>query len=299
MDLSREEKKVFILLMISAFFNGAILSAFLTQDVIAKKALMAHDIQITLLVMLWPLSNLFSIWWGKALEYSKSIGKFFIFVAILGRLVLILMLFVKSYHSYLIIMIVVFSFNSLISPAQNIILQNKFRPHNRGIIFGYTASIITIVMILITYISGKYLDINENYFRIFFAFVAVMGFFSMLFLALIKIDKESLPHEPISFGKIFVQPITRMFELLKNDKNFASFQITFFIYGFAYMILLPAIPKYLVDYIGLDYSKTFIGKAILSQLGILILAPLAGKIHDKKSPPHFTIYVFSLLSLFD
>ena len=284
--------------MISSFFNGAILSAFLTQDIIAKKALAAQDFQITLLVMLWPLSNLFSIWWGKALEYSKSISKFFVFSAIFGRLILILMLFVKDYPSYLIIMILVFSFNSLISPAQNIILQNKFRPQNRGITFGYTASVITVVMILVTYITGKYLDIDQNYFKIFFVFVGIMGFFSMLALALIKVDKKSLPHEPLSFGKIFIQPLTRMFELLKRDKNFALFQRNFFIYGIAYMILLPAIPKYLVDYIGLDYSKTFIGKAILSQLGILILAPLAGKIHDKKSPPHFTMYVFAMLSLY-
>ena len=284
--------------MLSSFFNGAVLSAFSTHDVIAKKALGAYDFQVTFLVMLWPLANLLSIWWGKALEYSKRISKFFIITAIFGRLILFLMYFVKGFSGYFTIMVLVFSFNSLLSPAQNIILQNKFRKENRGLLFGYTASIITIVMVTVSYISGILLDKNEQFFRIYFIFVGIMGFISMIILSLIKIDKKSLPPTKFSFEKVFIQPITGAFKVLKENKNFAIFQRNFFIYGFAYMILLPAIPKYLVDYLGWDYSKTFIGKSIISQLGILILAPIAGKLHDKKSPAYFTGVVFLILALY-
>jgi MFS family permease len=248
--------------------------------------------------MLWPLANLLSIWWGKAIEYSKTISKFFIFTAFFGRLILLLMYFVKGFSGYFTIMILVFSFNSLLSPAQNVILQNKFRKENRGLLFGYTASIITIVMVSISYITGKLLDQNEQLFRIYFIFVGIMGFVSMYVLSLIKIEKKSLPAENFSFDKIFIRPIVRAFQVLKENKSFAIFQRNFFIYGFAYMILLPSIPKYLVDYLGWDYSKTFIGKSIISQLGILILAPLAGKLHDKKSPAYFTAVVFLILALY-
>ncbi len=285
-------------MLISSFFNGAVLSAFSTHDVIAKKALGAYDYQVTFLVMLWPLANLLSIWWGKALEYSRSISKFFIITAIFGRLILLLMYFVKSFSGYFTIMVFVFSFNSLLSPAQNVILQNKFRKENRGLLFGYTASIITIVMITVSYITGILMDRNEQFFRIYFIFVGIMGFISMLVLSMIKVNKKSLPPSKFSFNKIFIQPIVGAFEVLKKDKNFAIFQRNFFIYGFAYLSLLPAIPKYLVDYLGWDYSKTFIGKSIISQLGILILAPLAGKIHDKKSPAYFTGFTFLILALY-
>ena len=77
MQLNRIEKRTFFILMLAAFFNGFIISTFNLQDIIAKKALHAYDWQITILVMLWPLANLFSIWWGKILEHSHSLAKYY------------------------------------------------------------------------------------------------------------------------------------------------------------------------------------------------------------------------------
>ena len=117
LKLNSSEKKTFLLLVIAGFLNGFIISTFQIQDVIAKKALHSLNWQITILVMLWPISNIFSIWWGKILEHSRSISKYFVLTAIVGRLVLIFMLFVNNYYQYLGILIVLFSFNALISPA--------------------------------------------------------------------------------------------------------------------------------------------------------------------------------------
>ena len=64
------------------------------------------------------------------------------------------------------------------------------------------------------------------------------------------------------------------------------------------MVLLPAIPKYLVEILEMDYSQTFLAKGIISQIGILFLAPLAGRFFDKKNPALFTSLTFLLLSLY-
>ena len=298
MKLGHIEKRTFWLLMLASFFNGFVFGTFNIQDVVAKKALLALDWQITILVMLWPLSNLFSIWWGKALERSKSISKFFVLTAFIGRLVLLFMLWTHSYYSYLIIMIFVFSFNSLLSPAQNSIYRNNISAENRGVLFGYTASLVTLIAIIFSYSAGKLMDINEDWFRYIFSVAGLMGCVSSLLMAMIKIENKKYNTAKLKFKQFFITPVMSTVNILKKDKDFAIFQRNFFIYGIGFMIILPAIPKFLVEYLKMDYSQTFMAKGIISQLGILFLSPIAGWIHDKKNPSFFTFIAFFTLGCY-
>lgn len=298
MKLGIIEKRTFWLLMLASFFNGFVFGTFNIQDVVAKKALLALDWQITILVMLWPLSNLFSIWWGKALERSKSLSKFFILSAFVGRIVLLLMLFTHSYYSYLIIMIFVFSFNSLLSPAQNSIYRNNINVENRGVLFGYTASLVTLIAIIFSYSAGKLMDVNEDWFRYIFSVAGLMGCISSLLMAMIKIENKKYNTAKLKLKQFFVTPIMSTVNILKKNRDFAIFQRNYFIYGIGFMIILPAIPKFLVEYLKMDYSQTFMAKGIISQLGILLLSPIAGRIHDKKNPSFFTFLAFFTLGCY-
>ena len=299
MKLNRIEKKTFSLLMLSAFFNGFVFSAFQIQDIIAKKALHAVDWQITILVMLWPISNLFSIWWGKILEHSRSLSKYFVLAAIVGRLSLVFMLWIHNYYQYLALLILLFSFNAFISPAQNSIFQTNIRPKNRGILFGYFSSLITLTAIIFSFVAGKMLDINEQWFRYIFLMIGVFGCFSSLIMAQIKTKKESFDEKAfLTLKQVFFKPIQRTLEVLRTNKDFAIFQRNFFLYGIGFMIILPAIPVYLVDFLKMDYTQTFLAKGVLAQVGILVFAPIAGKFFDKRHPTFFTSLSFGGLSLY-
>ena len=85
---------------------------------------------------------------------------------------------------------------------------------------------------------------------------------------------------------------------IDTNKHFAEFERNYFIYGIAFMIILPAIPKYLVDYLNMDYSQTFLAKGVISQLGIMLLAPIAGRIFDRQNPAFFAFMTFACLSLY-
>ncbi len=299
MKLTRIEKQTFSLLMLSAFFNGFVFGSFFIQDIIAKKALHAVDWQITILVMLWPISNLFSIWWGKILEHSKSLAKYFVLAAVVGRLSLVLMLWVHNYYQYLALLILLFSFNAFISPAQNSIFQTNIRPRNRGLLFGYFSSLITLVSIVFSFVAGKMLDINEEWFRYIFLLIGIFGCFSSLIMAQIKTKKESFEEKAfLTLKQVFIKPIQRTLEVLRTNKDFAIFQRNFFLYGIGFMIILPAIPVYLVDFLKMDYTQTFVAKGVIAQIGILFLAPVAGKIFDKKHPAFFSSLSFGGLSLY-
>lgn len=299
MKFNAIEKKTLVLLLISSFFDGFVISAFKMQDIIAKKALNVLDWQLTILVMLWPISNLFSIWWGKALEKAHSFKKYFILTALAGRLSLLLMLWIEGFSGYFLILLLLFSFNALIIPARNAIYQSNINVDKRGKIFGYQISLTTLTMIISSYFAGRFLDANENLFRYFFVIVGIMGCFSSLILAFISLDREKAQvKEKINLRQIFIKPIQRTWEVLKKDRDYAIFQRNFFIYGIAFLILLPIIPKYLVEYLQFNYSQTFFCKVILAELAILILAPLTGTIHDKKNPAYFSSIAFFILSLY-
>jgi MFS family permease len=300
MNLNSQEKRTFLLLVLGAVGIGFIQSAFQMQDIVAKKTLNALDWQVTVLVMLWPLSNLFSIWWGKILEHSGSLSGYFLLLAFLGRLPLLLMIFVSSYYPFMGLMILMFSFNALMSPAQNTIFQLNFRKENRGTALGYMSSIMLLTALLVSYFAGKLLDLNESYFRYYFVVVAILGMIGALIYSRIKIRKLNRRMEKAftSWRELLYGPVKRSLELLKSNKEFARFEGAYFIYGIGFMVLLPAIPKYLVDFLQMDYSQTFLAKGVLSQLGILLLAPLAGKIFSTRNPVQFNGFNFAFLSLY-
>ena len=299
MKLGKLEKKTFLLLMAASFFNGFVIGSFQIQDIIAKKALHALDWQITILVMLWPVSSLISIWWGKLLEHSGNISKYFVITAFVGRLILIFMLFVHNYYQYLFILVIFFSFNSLISPAQNTIYQVNISSRNRGLLFGYSASLITLIALIFSYYAGRMLDVDESLFRYIFAFIGIMGCIGSLLMSLIKVHKKNFRKQPrIKMNKFIWDPIRRTFEVLKTNRDFAVFERNFFIYGIGFLIITPIIPKYLVEILKLNYTHSFLGKAIISQIPILFLAPLAGKLFDRKNPAFFSALAFGSLSLY-
>ena len=299
MKLDKLEQKTFVLLLQVAFFTGFVNSASQIQDIIAKKALHALDWQITLLVMLWPISNLFSIYWGKVLEQSKSIAKYLMISGFVGRLILIFMLWVNNYYEYLFILTIFFSFNGLIIPATNSIYQHNIRNANRGVMFGYAASLTTLITLLGSYLAGRVLDADENWFRVFFAIVGVLGCYSSFLLALIKVEKKNFdPSTRIDLKKLFISPVLRAFEVMKKNRNFSIFQRNFFIYGIGFLIIVPVIPKYLVEILKMSYTSSFVGKAVITQIPILILAPIAGKVFDKKNPANFSSIAFASLSLY-
>src|SRR6056297_2251181 len=132
LKLKKEEKKVFVHLIISAFFYGFFLSFILIKEIIARKALDATDLQLSFLVMIFPVTSVFSIWWGRLLERARQKSKYFLLVALFGRLLLVLGLIINNMNHFLILTVVIFTFHSSYIPARNSLYQRKIRKFNRG-----------------------------------------------------------------------------------------------------------------------------------------------------------------------
>ncbi|GAB1366923.1 hypothetical protein MASR1M36_17940 [Candidatus Cloacimonadaceae bacterium] len=299
-NLCPVEYRSTVLLLIAALFNGVVQSLGQTQDIIARKALHALDWQLMVMTMIWPISNLFSIWWGRVFEQSCHKSRYFILAGIVGRLVLIYALWLSTMNEYLVLLGLVFGANSLLIPAQNSIFQKNIDSSRRAKVFGYTLSLGMLVSILFTYAAGRLLDIHEASFRWILLITGLCGFMSCAVLSLIRIQ------EPIGrkdcpktdWRKQILEPITGTFKLLKRNKAFAAFERSFSIYGMGFIMMQPIIPIYLVDKLQLSYTNNFLAKGVLSQVGLLLLSPILGKLHDNMHPFKFISRSFALLMVF-
>jgi MFS family permease len=299
-NLSPTEKQSTYLLLIAALFNGVVQSLGQTQDIIARKALHAQDWQLMLMTMIWPVSNFLSIWWGRIFENSSHKSRYFLLAGIVGRLSLVYAIWLVTMNEYMILLALVFSANSLLIPAQNRIYQKNINSSRRAKVFGYTISLGMIVSIAFTFIAGRLLDINEQSFRWILVVTGFCGFISCAVLSMVRIQEPLIQRDITrkSMRHQLFEPIRRTLTLLKENKPFAAFERSFSIYGMGFIMMQPIIPIYLVDKLNLSYTNNFLAKGVLSQVGLLLLSPMIGKIHDRMHPFKFISRSFALLMVF-
>jgi len=299
-NLNPVEKQTARLLLWSALFNGVVMSLNQTQDIIARKALHAAVWQLTVMAMIWPVSNFMSIWWGRMFERSSHKSRFFIFVGVFGRLSLIYGLWLTGMNEFILLLGLMFSFNALLIPAQNSIYQKNINPSRRSRVYGYTISLGMLVAIGFTFLAGRWLDVNEKAFRWILAITAGAGFIASLLLSLIKIQEPEKTGAvlPLYWKDVVKDPIRRSLSLLKENKPFACFERSFSIYGMGFIMMVPVLPVFLVDMLKLSYTGNFVAKGIISQIPLLLLSPYLGKWHDKLHPFRFIGVFFGILALF-
>lgn len=299
-SLNPLEKQTARLLLCSALFNGVVMSLGQTQDIIARKALHATAVQLTIMAMIWPVSNFFSIWWGRIFEKSVHKSRFFILVGVFGRLTMIYGLWLNGMTEFMLMLGLMFSFNSLLIPAQNTIYQKNIESQRRGKIYGYTMSLGMLVTVIFTFMAGRLLDADEQHFRLVMVITAVAGFVASILLSFIKIRNNPVETDApvLRFHERLLDPLRRSLHVLKTNKPFASFERDFSIYGMGFIMMMPVLPIFLVDMLKLSYTGNFIAKGVISQIPMLFLSPWLGKWHDRLHPFRFISVFFGLLALF-
>ncbi len=280
------------------FFAGFVQGINGLNDIILRKTLKATPEQITLLTMILSFSMLVSLFWGEQMR-SKPKRGYFLVAGMISRGSFLLMLFVKDnpYH-YLIVQSIFMLSASVMIPVMNTIWQNNYTDRVRGRLYGFGVTIQTIMVILVSFATGRLLDVNDNWFRIIFAIAGIAGFIEMGIWSQLKIEGEvelknqvKRPHRSIK--RIFSESM----RILKLNPEFMRFEGSFMLYGFAFMCIIPVIPIYLVDNLNLSYSDASMAKVTIANVGLL-LSPLFGYILDKMTPMRFVMIACLFLAMF-
>ncbi len=298
--LNAREKHTFSIGLIAYFFNGLTLGILILQEVILKKTLSGTPLQITILTMIMPISNLFSIYFARLIKFSKNKSTLFLLMGVFGKLSLILVSLINTPIPFIFILLLYYLFNSMMNPLMNLIFQVNFRKELRGILFGYMNALSIFISLIISMLAGKLLDINDNYYKILFVFAGILGFITNIFFSRIKISKKKMQNNSLIKNKKFdiMYPFKNMIYIFKNDKKYLNFEIAFFIYGMGFIVILPALPIYFVDIMKMDYSQISMAKGVLGQTFMILILPFAGKVHDKSNPVIYSAFTFALLSLY-
>jgi MFS family permease len=285
LSLRGEERSTFRLHITSAVIGAVAAGVMLNHDYIATRGLHATVWQITLLTMIWPVSNLFSVFASHWLERKGSYFRTIMIAGILCRMPIAFMCISSSVNMMLILLVFYFASNSVVIPGQNAVIRHRYGEGRRATLFGWGMSAFTLFSLPASMIAGAMLDADFQFYRILFVVEGVFGVGHALLIAMMargmKLDKGyEYPEGPGFFR--------RLFTVFSKDREFARFEAYFMLYGVGFMVVLPAIPFFASDVLGLSYEQYAVSKGVIGQLGILLLGPFMGAKVDRIHPFRFT-----------
>ena len=295
--LGGDERKSFKLHLVSAVFGGISMGVVINHEYIAVNGLHAAAWQITVLTMLWPISNMLAVFINHWLDSRGRYDRAVLIFGVLSRLPVALMFFSSSVNLMLLLLLFFFASNSVILPAQNSIMKKRYSRNNRARLFGWWTSAFTLFSLPMAMLAGALLDMDFQYYRILFLVEALFGAGQAVFLS-----RMARGMEPGAAAKSTGRGSTHFFRSLwaifRNDRDFAWFEIYFFIYGIAFLMILPVIPFFAIDRLGLDYEQYALAKGVIGQMGVLLLSPFLGVRLEKLHPFRFTGIVCLLLAFY-
>ena len=295
-ELDSAERSTFRLHLTSAAVQAVAMGVILNHEYIAAKGLNASPWQVTLLTMIWPVANFLSVFISHWIDgrgcYSKAV-----LLGGLLRLAVCGMFFTDSVNIMLLLLLFFFGSNSMVLPVQNSIIRYRYGPGKRGSLFGWTLSALNLVSLPASMMVGALLDSDFSFYRWIFL---AEGVFSFGQAAILSYMARGMQAEGAGehTRRGMVQFIRTLWGIFRRDREFAWFEVFFMLYGIAFQAVLPAIPFFARDQLGLSFEQFATAKGVIGQLGLLVLGPFLGAGVERIHPFKFTGVVVLILGMY-
>ncbi|MFO7734720.1 MAG: MFS transporter, partial [bacterium] len=209
------------------------------------------------------------------------------------RLPMVFFFFFRGPAALLALTLLYFMGHSFIKPVQNIFMKMNYEKREIGKIFAYSISVNKILFIISAYVFGRWLDADGSVYILVFSISGAFSFLSLFILALIPF--KGWTDEKQSLQKMDLLIFPTIVKVFKKNADYFRYETAFFIYGGGFMVILPAIPIMLVDYLNLSYSVISFGRGVVSAVVIITLIPLLGKLFDRRDPVFMGVIAFAIL----
>jgi len=302
------EKKTFILHIISQFFNGIALGIFILQDIVLKKTLGGSNLEVMMLMLFLHSSNLVSMYGSEIVNRSYNRAKSIITIGFVGNSCLLILPILEYRWFYILCLVLIAITNSLLLSIWSIVFKHNYTDSNRSKLFSYASSLQIAVLLVTTTIMGNYLDLNAGLYKIMFPAAGICGMITFYYLAkMVSLSMDDYKGRSDNarsyftlndYKDIIAMPGKTLVRILKYNRSFLRFEIYFFLYGMAFMILTPVVPVFLVDNLHLSYSPISFAKGLVFHSALIVFTPLMGRYHGMGNPAKFCGYVFLLLALY-
>lgn len=262
---------------------------------ILYKDLGATPFQIALFIGLKPVASIFSVYWGNLVENRpERLKKNVLWASILGFAPFLL--FPVLYHPYYIIFAssLFMVMNRGVIPAWMEMFKRNLPKESKHGVFSLGAMISYLAGAIFPLLIGNLLDFNPLCWRWLFPLVGLLGM-SAIFLQnkLPQFSpKETIQKEPKSF---LFSPWISALKTWKAYPNFRLYLFGFMLLGGSgIMILQPALPKYFIDVLSLNYKELGFAMSMCKGLGFVCTAPFWAK---KMPKSNFYLFASSVVLL--
>ena len=267
-------------------FNGVMFSA---ADVAAKN-LGATAWDIMVITMAHGVVMTISLVLARFMETGDR-RTLFTYPALLGRLPLVLLLFVHGKWIFIGFIILQAFATVPIVWGLNSIIRRNYRGEIRGRLFskamrwGHLASGIVLVGV------GLWLDHDSGAIWIAFPAAAICGVVACLIFA----RMPRAPGESTSVGG--ARPdVTFAFRILSRDRRFLVYEVGFFLYGIAFMASITAKPLFAAHVLGLSNTEMLGARAVFS-LFMVLCTPIMGRVMDRINPAGLASLCYAVLAV--
>jgi MFS family permease len=264
----------------------------------------------TLVTMLPAIAMLFATAYDSG-PAVKGRRRYFLFAAVFGRLVfaLVPLLVFLPHVTSTFAFVALVAFSALVCagvpPALNQLWGANYIPASRGRRFAWNSSLSMLMVLTGAFVAGIVLDSrplvgDHGNHVVLYPAAAVVGALALLGFYAIRLRHSpgAYPRRVRGFWPRLKDSYARAFGLLRHDKHFRTYELGFFIYGIAFMMVMPAIPIMFAMYLEADYGDFSRATVVTMQGTLMIMAPIVAWLSSGRRVTLVTACAFGSLALF-
>jgi len=305
-NLNDKELRTFYLHITFSVIDGMIRGALLLNEYVFIKSLNGSSYQLSVLFQSSVIVLLLSVFFNELIYRSKRKRRLLRRAGFLTHLPLLFLLFfpqnpevytINSIYHYIFLFIFFTYYLSypIVLPTINLFLKNAYTKENFGRMYGVSASVRQILLMVTVFILGLLLDADDFSFTWFFPVLGVLGFLSIVLFSRIEYIPKTVADYSEGILQAVVGSFNKMVHILKTNKAYLDYQIAYLFYGFSFMSTRSVINIFYDKELALNYSSVAFYQNAYNILAIIML-PFFGKLIGNIDPRRFTVLPFISLA---
>lgn len=198
----------------------------------------ATEFQIALLTAAPYISNAFALLWTEDILGTGRVW-YVVWPNVIGRAVLLGMLFVADPFAYTIIIFIYMLISAMSFPSYASIMKTNYPDKERGRLMSYIRIGTACFWIAASTITGWILEKGTSHYHYIFPIAALFGILSAFEFGHIKVRREEIKRDGLAKFSHITAPF--------KDKSFITFLIVYSIFEFGLLLSLPLYPLVQVD----------------------------------------------------
>lgn len=251
-------------------------------SLIAVKSLAAPPWEVALLAAAFPFGNLLAIFWSKWITRSTNKIAYAFWPEIASSIVLISIAFANNSHTFTAGLCLFLLLRAPIIQAHSAILRANYPAKWRSWLLARVLAMSEILMAGAGLVFGILLELDPMFYRGLFPLAGACGLLAAFQVNHIRLRGERKANQANAAPPDY--SLRRILGVLRHDRRFLRYEISFFLFGFANIMTLPIIPLFLEHDLGIRYRDAGLILVTLPILLDVLMLPFWGRTLDRQNP---------------